>query len=228
VAAPVDVVVGGYPAELTDYRDGVVDRLPLVAGLILVVTAVVLFLMTGSVIAPIKASVLNMLSLSVMFGVLVWGFQDGGLAGILGFTATGQIEPSIPILMFCVAYGLSMDYEVFLLSRVKEEFDRSGDVRESVPRGLARSAPLVTAAALILAASFAVYATSEVTFLQQLGIGMALVVAVDATLVRGVLAPALMRLAGPLNWWAPAPLRRLHNRIGLHEAAAEQRELATL
>ncbi|AYY15612.1 MMPL family transporter [Actinobacteria bacterium YIM 96077] len=220
VGAPFETVVGGYPAELADYRDAVVDRFPLVAVLILLVTAVVLFLMTGSVVAPLKASVLNMLSLSVMFGVLVWGFQEGGLADLLGFTPTGSIEPSIPILMFCVAYGLSMDYEVFLLARIKEDYERTGDVVGSVPRGIARSAPLVTAAALILAASFAVYATSGVSFLQQLGIGMALVVAVDATLIRGVLAPAFMRLAGSANWWAPRPLRRLHDRIGLSETSA--------
>ncbi|PZF79648.1 MMPL family transporter, partial [Jiangella anatolica] len=218
--APADVLAGGYPAELTDYRDGVVDRLPLVGVLILGVTFVVLFLMTGSMVAPLKASVLNLLSLSVMFGVLVWGFQDGGLAGLLGFTPTGVIEPSIPLLMFCIAYGLSMDYEVFLLARIKEDYDRTGDVYGSVPRGIARSAPLVTAAAMILAVSFAVYATGEVVFLQQLGIGMALAVLVDATLIRGVLVPALMRLAGRANWWAPGPLRRLHDRIGLREDAA--------
>ncbi|WP_232237314.1 MULTISPECIES: MMPL family transporter [Actinoalloteichus] len=215
--APFDVQVGGYPAELTDYRDGVVERLPLVLALILVVTFVVLFLMTGSVIAPLKASVLNLLSLSVMFGVLVWGFQEGALSGLLGFTTTGSIEPSIVLLMFCIAYGLSMDYEVFLLARIKEDYDRTGDLNGSVPRGIARSAPLVTAAAALLAVSFAVYATSEITFLQQLGIGMALAVIVDATLIRGVLVPAFMRLAGGANWWAPGPLRRLHDRIGLRE-----------
>ncbi|MDG4796315.1 MMPL family transporter [Micromonospora sp. WMMD1082] len=215
VPAPFEVFVGGYPAELTDYRDGVVDRLPLVVGLIVLVTFVVLFVMTGSVIAPLKATVLNVLSLSVMFGALVFVFQEGNLSGLLGFTPTGSIEPSIPILMFCIAYGLSMDYEVFLLSRIKEEYDRTGDAVGSVPLGIARSAPLVTAAAAILAASFATYATGQVVFLQQLGIGMALAVIVDATLIRGVLVPAFMRLAGRANWWSPAPLRRLHHRIGL-------------
>ncbi|MFC0533690.1 MMPL family transporter [Phytohabitans kaempferiae] len=215
--APFPVLVGGYPAELADYRDGVTDRLPLVAGLIVAVTFVILFLLTGSVVAPLKASVLNMLSLSVMFGALVFVFQEGHLSGLLGFTPTGSIEPSIPILMFCVAYGLSMDYEVFLLVRIKEEYDRTGDARRSVAAGIARSAPLVTAAAVILAASFATYATGQVVFLKQLGIGMALAVLVDATLIRGVLLPALMRLAGPANWWAPGPLRRLHRRIGLAE-----------
>jgi putative drug exporter of the RND superfamily len=218
--APVPVLVGGYPAEVADYRAGVVERLPLVGVLIVLVTFVVLFLMTGSVVAPVKATVLNLLSLTVMFGVLVWGFQEGGLAWLLGFTPTGVTEPSIPILMFCVGYGLSMDYEVFLLARIKADFDRTGDAAGSVPRGIARSAPLITAAAAILAASFAVYATSEVTFLQQLGIGMALAVLVDATVIRGVLVPAAMRLAGRSNWWAPAPLRRLHERIGLREEVA--------
>lgn len=180
-------------------------------------TFIVLFLMTGSVIAPLKASVLNLLSLSVMFGVLVWGFQEGGLAPLLGFTPTGVIEPSIPLLMFCVAYGLSMDYEVFLLSRIKEDFDRTGDPVGSVARGIGRSAPLVSAAAAILAVSFLVYTTSQVTFLQQLGVGMALAVIVDATVIRGILVPAVMRVTGRANWWAPAPLRRLHDRIGWSE-----------
>lgn len=215
--APFDVVVGGYPAELADYRDGIVDRLPLVALLILAVTFVVLFVMTGSVIAPLTAMVLNLLSLSVMFGVVVWGFQDGALAGLLGFTPTGVVEPSILLLMFCIAYGLSMDYEVFLLARVQEEYARTGDVVGSVPAGIARSAPLATAAALILAASFAVYASSEVAFMQQLGIGMALAVAVDATLIRGVLVPAALRLTGRASWWSPRPLRALHDRWGLRE-----------
>ncbi|WP_082801303.1 MMPL family transporter [Herbidospora cretacea] len=196
--APFEVVVGGYPAELADYRDGVIGRLPLVAGLIVLITCVVLFAMTGSVVAPLKASALNLLSLSVMFGALVFLFQD----------RTGTIEPSIPILMFCVAYALSMDYEVFLLSRIKEEHDRTGDVVTSVQEGIARSAPLVTAAAAILAASFAVYATSGVVFLQMLGVGMALAVVVDATIIRGVLLPAAMALAGEANWWAPRLLRR--------------------
>ncbi|WP_324013088.1 MMPL family transporter [Microbacterium sp. JZ37] len=219
----LDARVGGYPAELADYRATVMERLPLVLSLILAVTFVLLFLMTGSVIAPLKASVLNLLSLSVMFGALVWGFQEGGLAPLLGFTPTGVIEPSIPLLMFCIAYGLSMDYEVFLLARIKEDYDRTGDVRGSVVRGIGRSAPLIGAAALTLAVSFLVYATSQVTFLQQLGIGMALAVLVDATVIRGVLLPAFMQLAGDLNWWAPGPLRRLHRRLGWREVAAQDR-----
>jgi putative drug exporter of the RND superfamily len=214
---PTEVIVGGYPAELADYRDGVTDRLPLVVGLLAVVTFVVLFLMTGSVVAPAKATVLNILSLSVMFGALVWIFQEGNLSWLLGFTPTGTIEPSIPILMFCIAYGLSMDYEVFLLSRIKEEYDRTGDNHSSVATGIQRSAPLISMAATILALSFATYATGQVVFLQMLGIGTALAIVVDATLIRAVLVPAFMRLAGRANWWSPKPLRRLHERIGLSE-----------
>ncbi|WP_198652911.1 MMPL family transporter [Actinocorallia populi] len=217
VPAPFDVRVGGYPAELTDYRDGVTERLPLVAGLIVLITFVILFAMTRSLVAPLKASVLNLLSLSVMFGALVFVFQDGNLAGLLGFTPTGSIEPSIPILMFCIAYGLSMDYEVLLLSRIKEEYDRTGDALAAIPAGIGRSAPLVTAAAGILAVSFAAYATGGVVFLKQLGIGMALAVLVDATLIRGVLAPALLRLAGPANWWAPSFLRGRSRREDARE-----------
>ncbi|MFY9714306.1 MAG: MMPL family transporter [Microbacterium sp.] len=218
-------LIGGYPAELVDYRAAVAERLPVVLVLIFAVTFVLLFLMTGSIVAPLKASVLNLLSLSVMFGVLVWGFQEGALAPLLGFTPTGVIEPSIPLLMFCVAYGLSMDYEVFLLARIKEDYDRTGDPRASVVRGIGRSAPLIGAAALTLGTSFLVYATSEVTFLQQLGVGMALAVFVDATVIRGILLPAFMRLAGRANWWAPAPLRRLHARIAWREPALSAGDL---
>lgn len=215
VEAPFAVSVSGYPADLADFRDALLDRLPLILALIVPVTFVILFLMTGSVVVPLTATVLNALSLSVMFGALVWIFQEGNLSGLLGFTPQGSFEPSIPILMFCVAYGLSMDYEVFMLSRVKEEYDRTGDNVRSIAAGLQRSAPLVTAAALILAFTFAVYATGQVVFLQMLGIGMALAVVVDATIVRGVLLPVAMRLTGEANWWAPAPLRRLHARVGI-------------
>ncbi|WP_337662137.1 MMPL family transporter [Actinoalloteichus sp. AHMU CJ021] len=218
VPAPSEVLVGGYPAELADYRSTVVERLPLVLALILLVTFAILFLMTGSLLLPVKATVLNLLSLSVMFGALVWVFQEGNLAGALGFTATGSLEPSIPILMFCVAYGLSMDYEVFMLSRIKEEYDRTGDNDAAVAVGMQRSAPLITAAGLILAASFAAYASAGVMYIQMLGVGVAVAILVDTTLIRAVLVPAFMRLAGRANWWAPAPLRRLHDRIGLRES----------
>ncbi|WP_235854872.1 MMPL family transporter [Nonomuraea aridisoli] len=201
VEPPFPVLVGGYPAELADYRASVVDRLPLVIALMLVITFAVLFVMTRSVVIPLKATLLNVLSLAVMSGVLVWVFQDGNLSGLLGFTPTGTLDPSIPILMLCVAYGLSMDYEVFLLSRIKEEYDRTGDTERAVAAGLQRGAPLITAAGGILALTFAAYATAEVMFVQMLGVGMAVAVLVDATVIRAVLVPSLMRLAGPLNWW---------------------------
>ncbi|WP_374227120.1 MMPL family transporter [Streptomyces sp. AC558_RSS880] len=217
--APAGALVGGYPGETTDFRSVILDRLPLALGLVLAATYVILFLMTGSLLLPLKATVLNLLSLSVMFGCLVWVFQDGNMSGILGFTPTGSIEPSIPVLMFCVAYGLSMDYEVFLLARIKEEHDRTGDTRKAVGEGIRRSAPLITAAAGILALSFLSYATGGVVFLKELGVGTALTILVDATLIRVVLLPVTMRLAGRANWWAPRPLRRL--RIRGADAPAE-------
>ncbi|GGS87023.1 MMPL family transporter [Nonomuraea spiralis] len=201
VPPPFEVLVGGYPAELADYRASVVDRLPLVLALMLGVTFAVLFLMTRSLVLPLKATLLNVLSLGVMFGAVVWIFQEGHLSGLLGFTPTGTLDPSIPILMLCVAYGLSMDYEVFLLSRIKEEYDRTGDTARAVATGLQRGAPLITAAGGILALTFAAYATARVVFVQMLGVGMAVAVLVDATVIRAVLVPSLMRLAGPLNWW---------------------------
>ncbi|WP_329385427.1 MMPL family transporter [Streptomyces sp. NBC_01351] len=209
--------IGGYPAELRDFRTVLVDRVPLVLGLILVTTLLVLFLMTGSVLLPVKAVLLNILSMGVMFGVLVLVFQEGHLSGPLGFTASGSIEPSIPILMFCTAFGLSMDYEVFMLARIKEEYDRTGDNTGAVAAGLERGGPLITAAAVVLAASFAAYASSGIVFLKMLGIGMVVVVLVDATLIRAVLVPVSMRLAGRANWWAPKPLRALHDRFGISE-----------
>lgn len=215
VPAPAPTEIGGYPADLTDFSDALLDRVPLVFGMILLVTFVLLFLMTGSLLLPLKAVVLNVLSLAVMFGVIVWIFQEGNLSGLLGITADGTLEVTFPILMFCVAFGLSMDYEVFMLSRIKEEYDLTGDTTSAVAAGLQRSGPLVTAAAVVLAASFAVYATSSVFYLIMLAVGMAAVILVDATLIRGVLVPVFMRLAGGANWWAPRPLRRLHERLRL-------------
>ena len=217
VPAPFPVLVGGYPAELADFREALLDRLPAALLVIFGSTFVVLFLLTGSIVLPVKATVLNLLSLSVMFGALVWVFQDGNLSGVLGFTATGTLETSIPILMFCIAYGLSMDYEVFMLSRIKEERDRTGDGELAVAAAIERSAPLITAAAAILAVSFATYASSGVVLLKMLGIGLALAILVDATLIRAVLVPAFMRLAGRANWWAPPALKRIHARLGISE-----------
>jgi RND superfamily putative drug exporter len=148
---------------------------------------------------------------------MVFIFQEGHLSGLLGFTATGSLTATMPILMFCIAFGLSMDYEVFLLSRIKEEYDRTGDNEHSVALGLERTGRLVTAAAALLSFVFLAFATSDISFIKMFGLGLALAVVMDATLVRGVLVPAFMRLAGRANWWAPAPLRRLYERIGWSE-----------
>lgn len=217
LSAPFDVLVGGYPADMTDFREALLERLPIAAVLIFLITFVILFLMSGSLLLPLKATVLNVLSLAIMFGALVWVFQEGNLSEWLNFTSTGTIEPSIPILMFCIAYGLSMDYEVFILSRIKEEYDRTGNLDESVAIGIQRSGPLVTAAAAILAFTFAAYAFGDVVFLKMLGVGMTLAVLVDATLIRGVLVPAFMKLAGSANWWAPKAFRRFYERYGISE-----------
>jgi RND superfamily putative drug exporter len=211
------VKVAGLSAELVDSKESLFGRMPLALGLIALVTFVALFLMTGGVLVPVKAIAVNLLSLSASFGAMVWIFQEGNLSGVLDFTATGTIATTMPILMFCIAFGLSMDYEVFLLSRIKEEYDASGDNVSSVALGLERTGRIVTAAAALLAVVFLAFATSQVTFIKLFGLGLALAVILDATLIRAVLVPAFMRLAGNANWWAPAPLRRLHDRFGIAE-----------
>ena len=212
-----DVQVTGQSAQLVDIKESLYGRLPLALGIIALITFVVLFLQFGSVLIPIKALILNLLSLSATFGAMVFVFQDGHLSDTLNFTATGQIDATTPILMFCVAFGLSMDYEVFLLSRIKEEHDRTGDNELSVAIGLERTGGLVTALALIIAVVFISFATSNITFIKLFGLGLTVAVLVDAFLIRSILVPAFMRLAGEWNWWAPGPLRRLHNRIGFSE-----------
>ncbi len=215
--APFEVQVTGMSAQLVDTKAALFDKLPLAAGIIALVTFVVLFIQFGSVIIPIKAVILNLLSLSATFGAMVWVFQEGHLSEQLDFTAIGSIDSTTPILMFCVAFGLSMDYEVFLLSRIKEEYDRTGDNELSVARGLERTGRIVTAAALLIAVVFISFASSHITFIKLFGVGLTLAVLMDAFLIRGTLVPAFMRLAGAWNWWAPAPLRRLHDRIGISE-----------
>ena len=217
IPSPTPVLVGGQSAMLVDSKASLVAKLPLAGGIIAVVTFVVLFLMFGSLLVPAKAVVLNLLSLTATFGAMVVIFQDGRGSGLLDFTATGTLDTTTPILMFCVAFGLSMDYEVFLLSRIKEEHDRGADTVESVARGLERTGRIVTAAAALLAIVFLAFATSGVTFIKLFGIGLTLAVLMDATLIRGALVPAFMRLAGEANWWAPGPLRRLHDRFGFSE-----------
>ena len=218
------VQVAGASAELVDSKDSLFGRMPLALALIGLVTFVALFLMTGGVLVPIKAILVNLLSLSATFGAMVWIFQEGNLSEVLDFTATGTIATTMPILMFCIAFGLSMDYEVFLLSRIKEEYDISGNNVSSVALGLERTGRIVTAAAALLAVVFLAFATSQVTFIKLFGLGLALAVILDATLIRAVLVPAFMRLAGDANWWAPAPLRRLHDRFGISEGGPAEAE----
>ena len=215
--APLGAQVTGPSAQLVDTKASLFGLLPVAGAIIAFVTFVLLFLMTGSVVIPAKALVLNLLSLTAVYGAMVWVFQDGNLAGLLGFTPTGTIDTSMPVLLFCIAFGLSMDYEVFLLSRIKEEHDRTGDTVAAVAVGLERTGRIVTTAAALLAIVFIAFATSQVSFLKLFGIGTALAILVDATLIRALLVPAFMRLAGQANWWAPAPLRRLHARVGLSE-----------
>jgi RND superfamily putative drug exporter len=217
VPSPFSVRVGGASAELVDSKASLFSRVPLAGGLIALVTFVALFLMTGGILVPVKAVVVNLLSLTASFGAMVWIFQEGHLSGVLDFTATGTIATTMPILMFCIAFGLSMDYEVFLLSRIKEEYDRTGDNVSSVALGLERTGRIVTAAAALLAVVFLAFATSHVTFIKLFGLGLALAVVLDATLIRAALVPAFMRLAGRANWWAPGPLRRIHARFGISE-----------
>jgi putative drug exporter of the RND superfamily len=224
---PFAYLVGGPAAELIDTTNTLEARLPIAVALIAIVTFVLLFLMSGSVLIPIKALVLNTLSLTATFGALVWVFQDGHFSGLLDFTATGRIDTSMPILLFCIAFGLSMDYEVFLLSRIKEEYDRTGDNRASVALGLERTGRIVSAAAALLAITFVAFGTAEVSFIKAFGLGLALAVLMDATVIRGLLVPAFMRLAGDVNWWAPAPLRRIHHRFGIREAPDTLDDVAT-
>ncbi|MFH8710599.1 MMPL family transporter [Streptomyces zaomyceticus] len=218
--APFDTSVTGQAAVLVDSKDALAERLPWAAGIIVVVTLLLVFLLTGSVLIPVQAVVLNALSLTAMFGAVVWVFQDGNLAGLLGFTATGDIETTLPVLMFCVAFGLSMDYGVFLLSRIKEEYDATGDHEHSVRFGLRHTGGLITAAAVILAVVMVAIGTSRVTNTKMLGLGIALAVLMDAMVVRSLLVPSVMKLTGRLTWWAPGPLRRFHDRFGVSESDA--------
>ncbi len=221
VPAPASgVVVGGVAAQYTDTQGGITGRLPVVLGWIALTTLVVLFLFTGSVVLPLKAIALNIVSLGATLGVLTWVFQDGNLKGLVGdFTTTGTVDTSMMVLIAILAFALSMDYEVFLLSRIKEEHDAGSDTEQSVVLGLQRSGRIITAAAALLAVVFAAFVSSGVTNIKQLGLGVAFAILLDATIVRGLLVPALMRILGNANWWAPAPLRRLHDRFGLSEGS---------
>jgi uncharacterized membrane protein YdfJ with MMPL/SSD domain len=218
VDAPFPVQVGGSTAEFLDQQSALADRIPVALAILAATTLVILFLMTGSVVLPVKALIMNVLTLSAAFGILKLIFQDGRLEGLLGYTSQGALESSQPILLFAVAFGLSTDYGVFLLTRIKEARDGGLPNDEAVAVGLQRTGRIVTAAAILFCIAIGAFVTSEMIFIKQLGLGTALAVLIDATIVRALLVPSLMRLLGHWNWWAPRPLRRLHARIGLSEA----------
>jgi uncharacterized membrane protein YdfJ with MMPL/SSD domain len=211
------VLVGGATADFIDFQDSLARHLPIAFAIIVIATLVILFLMTGSVVLPIKSLIMNVLNLSAVFGLLVLIFQDGRLEGLLGYTSSGAIEQTMPILLFAVAFGLSTDYAVFLLSRIKEARDNGASDSESVAIGLERTGRIVTAAALLFAVAIGAFATSKIIFIKQNGVGTALAVLIDASIIRALLVPSLMELLGKWNWWAPAPLRRLYQRFGISE-----------
>jgi RND superfamily putative drug exporter len=214
------VLVGGASADFIDFQSSLASHLPIALAIVIVATLVILFLMTGSVILPIKSLIMNFLNLSAVFGLLVLIFQDGRLEGFLNYSSPGAIEQTMPILLFAVAFGLSTDYAVFLLSRIKEARDNGASDSECVAIGLERTGRIVTAAALLFAVAMGAFATSQIIFIKENGVGTALAVLIDASIVRALLVPSLMELLGKWNWWAPAPLRRLHDRFGISEQAA--------
>ncbi len=211
-----EVLVGGWAAFDLDLTDSVYDAAPPAIAFVVLATYVVLFLLLGSVLLPIKAVFVNFLSISASYGALVWIFQEGHLSGLLDFTP-GPINTTTPIIMFCILFGLSMDYEVMLLSRIKEEYEKTADNLSSVALGIERTGRLITGAALIMATVFFSFGLAEAVVIKAIGLGMGLAVLVDATIIRALLVPATMRLMGNWNWWAPKPLARLHRRLGLSE-----------
>jgi trehalose monomycolate/heme transporter len=211
------VLVGGQTAGLVDELGSLGSTLPWMALLVGVSTFVLMFLAFGSVVLPLKAIVMNVLSLSATFGVIVWIFQWGHLSGLLRFTATGSIDPTMPILLLAIIFGLSMDYEVFLLSRIRERYDQTGDNTAAVAAGLQRTGGVITSLALLLIIVVGAFSASGITFIKLMGVGMIVALIVDASVVRVLLVPATMRLLGRANWWAPRALRRLYARYGVKE-----------
>jgi RND superfamily putative drug exporter len=219
VAAPpgATAAVGGQTAALADELSSIGHTLPWMALAVVLATFVLLFLAFGSLVLPVEAIAANILSLSAMYGVVTWIFADGHLSGLLGFTPNGTISPTIPVLMFAIMFGLSMDYEVFLLSRIRERYVATGDNTAAIASGLQRTGGVISSAALLLLIVIGMFSISSITFIKLLGVGMIVALILDATLVRMLLVPATMRLLGDANWWAPAPLRRLHTRYGIRE-----------
>jgi RND superfamily putative drug exporter len=222
-ALPVDAPItrtslGGTAALGSDFLAGQADRLPFAVGWTMLATAVILFLLFGSIVIPLKAVLMTLLSATASFGALVWIFQDGNLSNLLAFHSPGFTVAGIPIIMFCVIFGLSMDYEVLLLSRIQEAWRRTGDNTASVVEGVVRTARVITGAALIMVSVFSAFVLADEVTIKSIGVGMAIAVAIDASIVRVTLVPAVMRLLGPWNWWAPGPLGRVADRVGFSHA----------
>ena len=217
----ISAAVGGSAALGHDFLAAQAERIPWAVAMTLIASAIVLFLLFGSVVIPIKAVVMTLLSVSASFGALVWIFQEGNLSNVLNFQATGTTVAGNPVIMFSVIFGLSMDYEVLLLSRIQEAYRRTGDNRESVAEGLARTASVITGAALIMVVVFAAFALADVITIKSIGVGMAIAVLIDATIIRVLLVPATMRLLGNWNWWAPGVLGRLADRLGFSHVEDE-------
>ncbi|WP_328663802.1 MMPL family transporter [Nocardia salmonicida] len=220
VRTPSELLVGGVAAANADSVAAIENELPWALGFVAIMMLIVLFALTGSVVLPVLAVILSALSLTATFGALVWIFQDGHLSGVLGFTVTGDLSATVPVMLFAAAFGLAMDYQVFLLSRIREEYDRTGKNETAVALGLERVGRIVTAAAILISLVFLGFLASDITFMKAFGIGLPLAVIVDATLVRGFLLPATMKVLGDANWYAPEFLRRLHDRWGLDDSGA--------
>jgi uncharacterized membrane protein YdfJ with MMPL/SSD domain len=216
--APFPVEVGGLTAQFIDLQAGIIQTLPLAVALVTVATLVVLFLMTGSIVLPVKSVLMNLLTLSATFGALVFVFQYGHLQKLLDFTSSGALEQTQPVFIFALVFGLSTDYGVFLLARIKEARDGGKDNSHAVGLGLQRTGRIVSAAAVLFCVAIGAFATSNIVFIKELAVGTVVGVLVDATIVRALLVPALMGVLGEWNWWAPSPLRRLHARFGVSEA----------
>jgi uncharacterized membrane protein YdfJ with MMPL/SSD domain len=218
------VQVTGTAARFMDFQSSLKSHLPVAIAIVVLATLIILFLMTGSVILPIKALVMNILNLSAVFGILVFVFQDGRLEGLLDYNSQGALEQTMPILLFAVAFGLSTDYGVFLLSRIKEARDHGANNADAVAMGLERTGRIVTAAALLFSIAIGAFATSQIIFIKENGVGTALAVLLDATIIRALLVPSLMELLGEWNWWAPKPLRWLHHRFGFDETGTAPKQ----
>jgi trehalose monomycolate/heme transporter len=214
-------LTGGLPSRSRDFMTSFYASVPVAVLIVVAVTGAVLFLTFGSVFLPVKAVLMSLVSVSASFGALVWIFQQGNLSGLLGFEPTSAIAAWLPIIMFAILFGLSMDYEVLLLSRIRERYVAHGNNRRAVAEGIGITGGIITGAALIMVAVFGAFSLSGIVFLKAIGFSMALAVLIDATIVRGILVPAFMRVMGSVNWWAPRWVQRGVARVGLYEGPVE-------